>query len=50
MEALPAVEAASKALENLDRNDLTELKAFANPPTASAFCFVIINACSYHTI
>ena len=31
-EALPAVEAASRALENLDRNDLTELKAFANPP------------------
>lgn len=26
MEALPAVEAASRALENLDKNDLTELK------------------------
>jgi dynein heavy chain len=34
MEALPAVEAASKALENLDKNDLTELKAFTNPPAA----------------
>ena len=26
MEVLPAVEAASRALENLDKNDLTELK------------------------
>lgn len=34
MEALPAVEAASQALENLDKNDLTELKAFTNPPPA----------------
>jgi dynein heavy chain len=34
MEALPAVEAASRALENLDKNDLTELKAFASPPPA----------------
>ena len=34
MEALPAVEAASRALENLDKNDLTELKAFTNPPEA----------------
>jgi dynein heavy chain len=34
MEALPAVEAASRALENLDKNDLTELKAFTNPPAA----------------
>jgi len=32
MEALPAVEAASAALANLDKNDLTELKAFTNPP------------------
>eukprot|EP00595_Chromulina_sp_UTEXLB2642_P003598 CAMPEP_0196767344 /NCGR_PEP_ID=MMETSP1095-20130614/39365_1 /TAXON_ID=96789 ORGANISM="Chromulina nebulosa, Strain UTEXLB2642" /NCGR_SAMPLE_ID=MMETSP1095 /ASSEMBLY_ACC=CAM_ASM_000446 /LENGTH=575 /DNA_ID=CAMNT_0042134889 /DNA_START=1788 /DNA_END=3516 /DNA_ORIENTATION=+ len=31
-EALPAVEAAARALESLDRNDLTEIKAFANPP------------------
>ena len=34
MEALPAVEAASAALANLDKNDLTELKAFTNPPPA----------------
>ena len=34
LEALPAVEAASRALENLDKNDLTELKAFTNPPPA----------------
>lgn len=34
MEALPAVEAASRALENLDKNSLTELKAFTNPPEA----------------
>ena len=34
MEALPAVEAASRALENLDKNDLTELKQFTNPPPA----------------
>lgn len=34
MEALPAVEAASRALENLDKNDLTEIKAFTNPPPA----------------
>jgi dynein heavy chain len=32
MEALPAVEAASRALDSLDRNDLTELKQFTNPP------------------
>jgi dynein heavy chain len=32
VEALPAVEAAGRALENLDKNDLTELKAFAQPP------------------
>merc|ERR1711871_1011717 len=39
MEALPAVEAASAALENLDKNDLTELKAFTNPPpTVKALC------------
>ena len=38
MEALPAVEAASKALENLRKEDLTELKAFANPPEAVKNC------------
>ena len=34
MEALPAVQAAERALENLDKNDLTELKQFTNPPPA----------------
>lgn len=34
MEALPAVEAASRALENLDKSELSELKAFTNPPPA----------------
>lgn len=33
-EAMPAVLAAAEALKNLDKNDLTELKAFANPPKA----------------
>lgn len=32
MEALPAVEAAAAALENLDKKDLDEIKAFTNPP------------------
>ena len=32
MEALPAVEAASDALNNIRREDLQELKAFNNPP------------------
>ena len=44
MEALPAVEAASKALENLDKKDLTELKAFTNPPEAvKNMCMQLIN-------
>lgn len=34
MEALPAVKAAEAALSNLDKSDLTELKAFTNPPPA----------------
>eukprot|EP00981_Chlorochromonas_danica_P007406 scaffold1709_cov158-Ochromonas_danica.AAC.16 len=43
MEALPAVEAASKALENLDKNDLTELKAFTNPPLAvKSLCMQLV--------
>jgi len=43
MEALPAVEAASRALENLDKNDLTELKAFTNPPEAvKTMCMQLI--------
>jgi len=42
-EALPAVEAASAALENLDKKDLTELKAFANPPDAvRLLCFQLV--------
>ena len=32
MEALPAVEAAAEALNNIKREDLQELKAFNNPP------------------
>ena len=32
MEALPAVEAAAEALNNIRRDDLQELKAFNNPP------------------
>ncbi len=32
MEALPAVEAATSALSNLDKKDLDEIKGFTNPP------------------
>ncbi len=32
MEAMPALEAAKLALEDLDRNDITEIRAFKNPP------------------
>jgi dynein heavy chain, axonemal len=32
-EAQPAVLAAEKALENIDKKGLTELKSFANPPS-----------------
>mmetsp|Transcript_53278 Transcript_53278/g.159518 ORF Transcript_53278/g.159518 Transcript_53278/m.159518 type:complete len:3881 (-) Transcript_53278:473-12115(-) len=32
MAALPAVEAAAEALNNIKKNDLQELKAFKNPP------------------
>lgn len=43
MEALPAVEAASKALEALRREDLTEIKALANPPMpVKNLCFLLI--------
>ena len=34
MEALPALEAAKLALEDLNRNDITEIRAFKNPPRA----------------
>ena len=33
-EALPALEAARKALENLDKSDVTEVRSFAKPPPA----------------
>ena len=43
MEALPAVEAASAALENLDKNDLNELKAFTNPPAlVKSLCMQLV--------
>jgi len=43
MEALPAVEAAEAALSNLDKNDLTELKAFTNPPPAvKSLCMQLV--------
>uniref|UniRef100_A0A0G4IFQ9 AAA+ ATPase domain-containing protein n=1 Tax=Chromera velia CCMP2878 TaxID=1169474 RepID=A0A0G4IFQ9_9ALVE len=32
--ALPALEAAAKALENLNKNDITEIKSMAKPPAA----------------
>ena len=32
--AEPALEAAQKALDTLDKNNLTEMKSFANPPSA----------------
>ena len=33
-DAIPALEAAALALENLNKKDITEIKAFANPPRA----------------
>lgn len=30
--AIPALEAAARALENLDKKDITEIKAFMTPP------------------
>ena len=38
-EALPALEAAAAALENLNKDDISELKAFANPSES------VINVC-----
>eukprot|EP00924_Labyrinthula_sp_SR-Ha-C_P003608 maker-scaffold_3-augustus-gene-0.0-mRNA-1 protein AED:0.02 eAED:0.02 QI:0/0/0/1/0.5/0/3/0/4475 len=32
-EALPLLDAAAEALNNLNKNDITEIKGFANPPT-----------------
>jgi dynein heavy chain len=34
VKALPALEAAQHALNTLDKNNLTEMKSFANPPSA----------------
>jgi dynein heavy chain, axonemal len=43
-EAMPAVEAAAAALENLDKADLQELKAFANPAQAIMnVCYMLIH-------
>ena len=33
-EALPALEAARLALDDLDKNDVTEIRSFAKPPKA----------------
>lgn len=33
-EALPALEAAKKALDELDKADVTEFRAFVTPPKA----------------
>jgi len=42
-EALPALEAAAEALDNLDKNDITEIKAFASPPPAvAAVCMCVV--------
>merc|ERR1719446_1498980 len=42
-EALPAVAAAAEALENLDKKDLVEIKAFAQPPTlVKAVCLQVL--------
>jgi dynein heavy chain len=32
--AIPALNAASEALKKLNKNDITEIKGFANPPAA----------------
>ena len=42
MEALPAVEAASRALENLDKNDLTELKVSIHESATRCEEFVLV--------
>ena len=42
-EALPAVAAAAEALENLDKKDLVEIKAFAQPPPlVKAVCLQVL--------
>ncbi|VDL92009.1 unnamed protein product [Schistocephalus solidus] len=45
-EAMPALEAAKRALDELDKNDVTEIRAFATPPkpvqmVGEALCFVM---------
>jgi len=43
LEALPAVEAASAALDNLNKDDLTEIKNFAKPPPAvMSVCYCVV--------
>lgn len=32
--AIPALNAAAEALKKLNKNDITEIKGFANPPAA----------------
>ncbi|VDQ11309.1 unnamed protein product, partial [Trichobilharzia regenti] len=39
-EALPAVEAARAALDELEKNDVTEIRAFATPPKPVSFHFL----------
>jgi dynein heavy chain len=42
-EALPAVAAAAEALENLEKKDLDEIKAFAKPPElVMAVCYQVV--------
>nr|CEL69705.1 TPA: Dynein heavy chain 10, axonemal [Neospora caninum Liverpool] len=43
--AIPALEAAARALENLDKKDITEIKAFATPPKPVMYvcmCVVVL--------
>jgi dynein heavy chain, axonemal len=41
--AIPALEAAAMALENLNKDDIQELKSFASPPPL----VMMVRACSY---
>ncbi|PHJ24428.1 dynein heavy chain family protein, partial [Cystoisospora suis] len=43
--AIPALEAAARALENLDKKDITEIKAFSTPPKPVMYvcmCVVVL--------
>ena len=43
LEALPAIEAAAEALQDLSKADLTEIKAFASPPPlVKAVCMCVL--------